>query len=309
MTTRAEIFAEAAKRLRQDFEELVVIPHRREKGGEAEGLVRKFLEDRLPRRFGVGAGFVIDALDQLTGHNDVIMYDALNCPVYRASSSAAIYPADNVAVVVEVKSRLDGRELRNGFEKIAAVKSLAKRGHAEPLHAQTFGVIFAFESAISAGTVLNHYRKLIEEKGFGHHPDLVVVLDKGALTILANHPALGPQWNIVSSIEGLGGKDAEGSHFAAGWHEIGPGTLDFFFRFLLVSLNTFRPFADFKWADALPTRKVEVAYLFTHTNETDESLRQAALRRYEVEARRLFGLSPATDDVIHLGPPAKEGGE
>jgi hypothetical protein len=43
--TRKEIFAQAAKKLRHDFEELkATILHAGLKGGEAEDLVRKFLQ-------------------------------------------------------------------------------------------------------------------------------------------------------------------------------------------------------------------------------------------------------------------------
>ena len=58
--TRQNIFAQAARKLRQDFEELTTIPHNLLKGNEAEKLVRKFLKEHLRRRFDVGAGFIID---------------------------------------------------------------------------------------------------------------------------------------------------------------------------------------------------------------------------------------------------------
>ena len=58
--TRQSIFAQAARKLRQDFEELITIPHNALKGNEAEKLVRTFLKDHLPKRFDVGSGFIID---------------------------------------------------------------------------------------------------------------------------------------------------------------------------------------------------------------------------------------------------------
>jgi hypothetical protein len=104
--TRQQIFAQAAKKLRQDFEELSTVPHAGLKGHEAEEIVRKFLKGHLPKRFDVGSGFVIDPGDNVSKQTDLIIYDALNCPVYRASENAAIIPSDNVASVIEVKSRL-----------------------------------------------------------------------------------------------------------------------------------------------------------------------------------------------------------
>jgi hypothetical protein len=304
--TRKEIFEQAAARLRADFQELVVVPHSGEKGGEAEGLLRNFLAERLPHRFDVGAGFIIDPNDKISQQTDVIIYDALNCPVYRASDRASIYPADNVAAVVEVKSRLDGRELRRAFENIESTKSLAKHPPDPPLHAQTFGCIFAFESDLSRATLLKQYVECIRDFGFLLHPDMLVVLDMGAITITARHPAM-DSWNMVTAIEGFGGAQGEGSHFAAAYHDTRSATLDFFFRMLLTSLNTFRPFQDLDPFGALSEKVSELAYLFSHTNETEPKKREELLKRYAREARKYFTQVPGTDEVIHLGAGKDEG--
>jgi hypothetical protein len=42
--TRQEIFAQAAKKLRQDFAELSVVPHSGLKGGEAEEIIQNFFK-------------------------------------------------------------------------------------------------------------------------------------------------------------------------------------------------------------------------------------------------------------------------
>ena len=96
----------------------------------------------------------------------------MNCPVYRASEEAGIYPADNVAVVVEVKSVLDGDKLAEAWANISAAKSLAKTTQPESpflVQTQTLGCVFAFESAISIDTLMGHYRKLLLDRGLGHH--------------------------------------------------------------------------------------------------------------------------------------------
>lgn len=87
-------------------------------------MVRIFLKAHLPQRFDVGAGFIIDPLDNVSKQSDVVIYDAYNCPVYRASEEAAIFPSDNVAAVVEVKSRLTRERLHDAFQNIASTKSL-----------------------------------------------------------------------------------------------------------------------------------------------------------------------------------------
>ena len=122
MTTvsRRQIFAQAAQKLRQDFRELSTVPHRALKGQQAENLVRTFLAGHLPKRFDVGSGFIIDPDNSISTQSDVIIYDAYNCPVYRVSDDAAIFPSENVAAVVDVKARLDKKKLSEAFKNIAA---------------------------------------------------------------------------------------------------------------------------------------------------------------------------------------------
>ncbi len=60
--TRQENFAQASKRLRQDFDELSIVPHSALRDGQAERLVRDSLNGHLPKRFSAGAGFIIDPL-------------------------------------------------------------------------------------------------------------------------------------------------------------------------------------------------------------------------------------------------------
>jgi hypothetical protein len=81
--------------------------------------------------------------------------------VYRASDTAGIYPADNVAAVIEVKAKLDAEKLRSAADNIAAAKDLVKS--APPRTAliietpdapfrvdmHTMGCVFAFERSRS----------------------------------------------------------------------------------------------------------------------------------------------------------------
>ncbi len=104
--TGDELYAQAARRLRSEFANLRCIGHPTTKGGAAEALVRDFLDKHLPRRYATGSGFIVDLSDRVSRQTDVIVYDALNCPVYRSSEQAGIFPNDNVAAVIEVKARL-----------------------------------------------------------------------------------------------------------------------------------------------------------------------------------------------------------
>lgn len=297
--TRSDIFAQAARLMRANFESLTVVPHNATKGQEAEEIIRQFLNGHLPKRFTASAGFITDPLGAVSNQTDVIIYDSHNCPVYRASETAGIFPSNNVAVVVEVKSRLNGEAIRDAASKIAKIKSLTKSKPQElPFHvaAQTMGVLFAFASDLTLPKVMEHYISTIAENGLGRHIDFIVVLDRGLVTLCSKFPSL-KGWN-VSMIEGLGGKAAEGAHIAASAAEFGENTLDVFLRLLLPHLSNFRHIVDhpgFDFGALQANSQMLVQYLFSHTNEKDPKRKEAKLAKYAEAVRA--ELNPTSSDT------------
>lgn len=118
-----EIISSAGRQLREDFAEIQKCnPHAAERGSEAEETLKEFLTKKLPRRFDVASGIVIGGENQISRQTDVIIYDAMNSPVYRTGSRLQILPRDNVACVIEVKSKINKDELKDAASKIADVK-------------------------------------------------------------------------------------------------------------------------------------------------------------------------------------------
>jgi len=297
--TRQQIFEAAAKKLRHDFQGLTSVLHAGLRGGEAEDILRTFFRSHLPRRYDVASGFIIDQRDRVSKQTDVILYDALNCPTYRTSESAAILPANNVAAVVEVKSKLDGRGLDDAFEKIASVKALAKvRGPEDsPLLSQTHGSVFAFDSALSLDSIAERYRQRLQSHGIGHHADVICVLDKGLVTLVASIPGEAG-WGIIF-LEGLGGPTGEGSHLGVGVHLLEDSALDSFFRLVLAHLTLFRSMVDhpgFQWSQHLPQGMMKLTYLTSITHETDPEKRRARLEEYRKRAKEMLSRSPVPTD-------------
>jgi hypothetical protein len=290
--TREAIFDQAAKKLRQDFDELSTVPHRGLKGSEAERLVRDFLNGHIPRRFEAGAGFIVDRFDSVSKQTDLVIYDALNCPVYRASSEAAILPNDNVAAVVEVKSVIDKERLREASQNIAAAKSLAKSRGADTgnftTHA-TLGCVFAFSSAVTLEKLGEHYESLIREAGsLGTHIDLLVVLDVGIVSLLAKVPGeLGWAPIVFSGAT----PEAEGVHLAVGVNAVGKDSLDMFLRLLLAHLALFREVVDhpgFDWQKTASGGMGLVRYLSSITFETDPVEKEKRLAEYRKQVEDDF---------------------
>ena len=56
----------------------------------------------------------------------MIVYDAINSPVFRKDEKVMILPSDNAAIAIEVKSNLTKLELKDAVEKIKIVKKLKK---------------------------------------------------------------------------------------------------------------------------------------------------------------------------------------
>ncbi len=291
MTSREEIFGQASAKLRQDFRERAVVPHNQLKGDEAAKLVRDFLNDHLPKRFSAGSGFIIDRGDRISKQTDVIVYDAFNCPVYRASETAGIYPSDNVAAVVEVKSVLDKDRLREAHMNIVAAKSLGKTKAVDVpylQHSQTLGCVFAFESSITLDKLAEHLKELYAESGLGAHIDHLIVLDRGLLT-LACLPRGEKAWYPMGVFTGPGGPHAEGSHLGVGIFEMVEASLDGFLRLLLAHLTFFRqivPHPGFDFGKLTATGSARVLYLTSLTTETDPLLIKAKQKQYREDYKR-----------------------
>lgn len=292
MVTRKEIFDQAAQKLRQDFEELSVVPHNALKGGQAEKLVKTFLKGHLPKRFGVEAGFIIDKRDSVSQQTDVIIYDAINCPVYRVSSEAGIFPSDNVAAVVEVKSRLDKEQLYDAWDKISAIKRLGKTkapGVPFLVLTQTLGCVFAFDS-ISLETLASHYVDLLRRDGIGTHIDLIAILDRGLITLVGQMPGA-DGWGLLFWVSLPDVPEGEGAHVGVGAQELGKGTLDAFLRCLLPHLAHFRGIVDhpgFDWKSGGNQGLMQVTYVTSITQEKDPDRKKEKLRAYEEAIRNEF---------------------
>ncbi|MGH9752795.1 MAG: DUF6602 domain-containing protein [Blastocatellia bacterium] len=310
--TRNVIFEQAAKKLRAEFEELSVIPHKGAKGSEAEDLMKTFLRSHLPRRFAVGSGFIIDKLNEVSKQTDVVIFDAFNCPVYRASDDASIFPNDNVAAIVEVKAALDKDRLIEACENIRAAKRLAKTPMPDDfpflVSTQTLGCIFAYRSSITLNKIVEHYQAVLGDKGFNakDQVDIIAVLDRGIITFVAQPK--GRDWTI-SVMDGLGGPEMEGGHIGFGIQHLGYAALDGFFRFLLSHLMLFRGMIDhpgFDWRSLPAEGKTKITYMTSITYEKDPEKRKENLRAYREEARKDFeqNPAPANEDPEDLSTPS-----
>ena len=193
-----ELISQAGKHLREEFEDIKKTnPHSAEKGAEAEQILEDFFNKHLPKRFAAGSGFVIDSENNISSQTDVLIYDALNSPIYRQRKNVLILPSDNVAAAIEVKSCLTKEELQDAAKKIASVKKLVKTpvtNTDQPvtfstlITTKTLGIVFAYDSKTSLETLAENLRDINATYPSDQWIDIVVVLDKGVIGYTIQNP-------------------------------------------------------------------------------------------------------------------------
>jgi Domain of unknown function (DUF6602) len=255
-----DVLEAAGKQLRADFQEIKESnPHAAEGGAEAEAILKRFLKERLPRRFDVESGLVIGAAGKVSRQTDLIIFDALNSPVYRRGPRVYILPRDNVAAIIEVKSKLNKEELHDAARKIASVKGIKAAPitnvdqpvtFSDLIMTSTLGCVFAFDSYTSLETLASNLKEINSQQDSRSWIDLVVVLDQGFIGYMIQLPFGGefPGW--------LGGASAE--NFAIPPYYVhlaisnaGESTLNHFFVKLMAHLTFFRRRSTVDFKDIL----------------------------------------------------------
>jgi hypothetical protein len=151
------LFHKISQRMRADFEASAQVGHSGSKGTVRENILREFLSERLPAKYGLGAGEIVGRIRETSKQSDIVVYDKLNGVRFLVDESVQVFPIDCVYGIIEVKSALSKTEFLDALEKIKALKSLAPGGNvAHPMgggmtmfHARPrpFGMVFAYSLA------------------------------------------------------------------------------------------------------------------------------------------------------------------
>ncbi|MGE0830360.1 MAG: DUF6602 domain-containing protein [Hyphomonadaceae bacterium] len=101
--------------------------HPGEKGRLNESHLVRVMRRYLPQKFSLGTGFVVSggATIRQSRQCDIIIYDgATNAPFY-ASDAWQIYPIEMVYGIVEVKTAISLKEIRDAFEKCILLREMS----------------------------------------------------------------------------------------------------------------------------------------------------------------------------------------
>ncbi|WP_329460879.1 DUF6602 domain-containing protein [Streptomyces sp. NBC_01431] len=204
-----EIFQSASDRLRADFLSSGGFVHRGEKGGAREKLLAEFISKYLPGHVqAFHSGEVITANGQVSPQCDILICDRSTPPLLDMDSYR-IVPSECVYGVIEVKSKLDSKELVDACEKLRRVKQLPKSAFypqmfemrcriygREYSYVPTAGIIFAFDS-IDMAKLGDQLAEWCRDKPLDERPDSVWVMGKGYLTWVDEEPH--PQITVQES--------------------------------------------------------------------------------------------------------------
>lgn len=179
-----------ARRIRADFEASRQTQHHGSRGTEREEIFQRFLDLYVPRRIDVVHNAeIISAAGDASPQCDIALVDE-DTPTLQDLRSHRIIPAECAYGIVEVKSFLDGRDVRDACEKIRQTKLLARNSYARnPQYwikignqayeiAPLFGWVFAYDG-IGLSNIGRRIIEWCQENPKEGHPDGIWVLDKG----------------------------------------------------------------------------------------------------------------------------------
>lgn len=123
----AEVFKTYSREMMRRFKAAEgILGNALDRGAGREEAIRQFLRERLPSRYGVAEGFVVDHAGDLSRQTDIIIYDASKMPRFSVEEALRLWPTEAVYGVVEVKSRLSEDALNDALDKIGEFKRLSR---------------------------------------------------------------------------------------------------------------------------------------------------------------------------------------
>lgn len=196
-----QLFKNVSAKLMQEFqetEETLNFPP--DRGGQREEAIRKFLNEKLPRRYGISKGFVVSHEGIQSDQCDVIIYDADTSPIFYTDVNQEILPIESVYAVIQVKSRLTPTSLDKAIKNIKSFKQIPRKGvisvplgpgggisigYSQPIN-RKIGVLMSYSlgSPYDSKTIDEVSTKIIEKvkgESINDRIDFICIVDKGVI--------------------------------------------------------------------------------------------------------------------------------
>ena len=106
-------------------------------GSSHEGILRRFLQKYVPKRFSVSEGFIVGENNTSSQQCDIIIWSSLEYSPYYSEGDFVIIPSDAAQVVIEVKTKLKPQTLEDAFNNLQSVRDVGNH---------IYTALFAFAS-------------------------------------------------------------------------------------------------------------------------------------------------------------------
>ncbi len=170
-----------------------IVQHAGDRGGAREEILRGFLAQHLPTKYGVTKGEVVTRSGAHSHAGDILIYDSVNCPVLHVGDTQVL-PIEGVYGVIEVKSGLSKAELLDAITKIEAFKRLPPRDLSVirtreyvTVHrpSRPFGIVFGFNLVDNSMDSLlsNWHEANTAIHDVNYMANLIAVLGEGLLLV------------------------------------------------------------------------------------------------------------------------------
>ena len=117
-------FAQHAKELFRDDSKQNKLSHPGEFGTYRERIVRDFLQSFLPQRLAIDTGFVVNALGEVSGQIDLVIYDPSLTPPLESKNRQRFFPVETVIAAGEVKSDVNSDQFTDALIRLSKVKEM-----------------------------------------------------------------------------------------------------------------------------------------------------------------------------------------
>ncbi|MBU9309848.1 DUF6602 domain-containing protein [Burkholderia multivorans] len=175
----------------RDFNRSKDMRHPRDVGMAREQILRRFLVDKglIPGRYAATSSSVRVA--STTGHMsnelDLLFYnDSDSICLMRREKAYSVLPVECTYGVIQVKSKVSRNDVRDGLRNIASYKKLRRAGSRpmfvisdEPKSQDGFGVLFAYDTDLDWGDLVDEIKSFARENPKQVWPNLVFILSKG----------------------------------------------------------------------------------------------------------------------------------
>ena len=173
------------------YEKSKDIKHPRDVGDTREEILRRFLSTSgyLPARYAVSdcSARVASSTGHISKEIDILVYDALkSISLMKREDVYEVFPVESVYGVIQVKSRLNKAEIRDGLANLASFKrldrlaSLPRWTFKADESDRGFGILFAYDTDLEWLDIIDEIKSFANKNPPRLWANGIFVLSKGA---------------------------------------------------------------------------------------------------------------------------------